>query len=279
MYRPSDVDPTEVGRCCNPRKTSVATYRAGMASPQPSAATGINSSAWPGCTRSSPMRSNFALRSSVNTHARRKPSHMSISSGMIRASTTRHPPRGRSTLPDARATSRYRTYNEPHPQITVDQPAPPPPFGLKRGGNWVSLDRPKAVSSGGNIPDEARKTRYTAQIKSGKLSAIPVRSRSGVKAARLPCSRASSIFARDLVRRISSVFAPVRSIAQKSKGLATRPGEHRKSDESRYKTPRAPDPSRSLAHQRVHGLGCRSIASASPEGRQKQRRSPGARQD
>ena len=119
---------------------------------------------------------------------------------------TRHPPRGKSTLPEARATSRYRIYNEPQPQITDDQPEPPPPRVVNRAGKDFSLGRPTAGPAGGSMPDDARKTRYTAQIKSGKLSAKPARSRSGVKPARTPCSRTSSNLSRDRVRSVRSFF-------------------------------------------------------------------------
>ena len=127
-------------------------------------------------------------------------------SGTRSASTTRHPPRGKSTLPEARATSRYRIYDEPHPQITVDQPEPPPPRVVNRAGKDFSLGRPTAGPAGGSMPEDARKTRYTAQIKSGKLSAKPARSRSGVKPARTPCSKTSSKLSRDRVRSVRSVF-------------------------------------------------------------------------
>src|SRR5208337_4652558 len=159
-----------------------------------------------GWKRSSPIWSSPALRSSVKTHASKKPSHTNIMSGTTSASTTRHPPSGKSTLPEARATSRYRIYNEPHPQITVDQPEPPPPRVVNRAGKVFSRGRPTAGPAGGSMPEDARKTRYTAQIKSGKLSAKPARSRSGVKPARTPCSKSSSKLSRDRVRSVRSVF-------------------------------------------------------------------------
>ena len=56
------------------------------------------------------------------------------------------------------------------------------------------------------MPADARKTRYTAKMSSGMLSARPATSRSGVRPAKIPCSRASSSLARDFVRRTSSAL-------------------------------------------------------------------------
>ena len=74
------------------------------------------------------------------------------------------------------------------------------------------------------------------------MSASPATSRRGVKPAKMPCSSASSMPDRDLVRSVRSAFPRSDLSVEEPHRLASRPGQHGKCDGRGDHPSRAPDP-------------------------------------
>ena len=97
-------------------------------------------------------------------------------------------------------------YSEPQPQIQVDQPEIPRGSVHQPGQRGLhrraGRDRPEPAS----CPKRPGRRDRPRRSSKGRLSPSPARSRSGVEAARIPCSKASSTRPRDRVRSVSSAF-------------------------------------------------------------------------